>query len=116
MKNVVSLVFLLNFYLNAIVNGAGLKEEFTWSRIDYLWPRESRSGFGGYRPNRPSNVIPSDNGGFVFPNDDDDVGQNKPTSTSKPSPTTTATSSPEITYIYGKKLKEISCKKKSCIH
>lgn len=40
-----------------------LKEEFTWSRISYIWPTQSRFGYGYYSPSKPAGP----NGGFVFP-------------------------------------------------
>lgn len=90
-------LFICYFTAFNCIDAAGLKEEFTWTRIDYLWPRESRSGFGGYRPNRPNKVIASSYGGFIFP-DDDAMNPSSTTSTTRRPSTSTS----DITYIYGK--------------
>lgn len=74
MQRVVCLLVFVFYFSSA--NGAGLKEEFTWTRLDYVWPRASRFG---YRPSRPNKValLPA-GGGFVFP--DTEIISSKPES------------------------------------
>lgn len=50
----------LTFIINT--NSKGLNEEFTWSRIGFVWPREARYGYYG-RPNAGFNPT----GDFAFP-------------------------------------------------
>lgn len=51
--------------------GKGLKEEFTWTRIGYVWHREARFGYYGGGPERyeyhPG--ISGSKGDFEFPAD-----------------------------------------------
>lgn len=59
-----TVIYILTFV--QLVYGAGINEVFTWTRISYVRPRQSRYGYGGSH-SRPSP-------GIVFPDDMEKFG------------------------------------------
>lgn len=83
MKFIAPLLFIFFYCIQFFDCEDRINEKYTWTRISYVWPPESRIGYGHYGHFKPSTT----GGGFVFPDSVSTNGKDVP---------------PNVNYIFGK--------------